>query len=67
MPKRKRASSKSSAQTFSLMDGSIDILEGLVMHKEAISQEFETELISFVQSQVSSFIPSIILCMKISS
>jgi hypothetical protein len=53
MPKRKRSSSTPSAQTFSLMEGNIDLLEGLVMHKEAISQEFENELIEFVQSQVS--------------
>lgn len=55
MPKRKRGSSKSGAKvspiTFSLMDGGIDVLEGLVMHKDAISKEFESELISFVQTQ----------------
>lgn len=53
MPKRKRSSSTPSGQTFSLMEGNIDLLEGLVMYKEAISQEFENELIEFVQSQVS--------------
>ncbi|KAL7514957.1 hypothetical protein ACHAXN_012231 [Cyclotella atomus] len=51
MPKRKRSSSSPSAQTFSLMEGNIDLLEGLIMHKEAISQEFENELVDFVQSQ----------------
>ena len=34
------------------MDGNVDLLQGLVMHKEAISEEFERELISFVQTQV---------------
>eukprot|EP00956_Cyclotella_meneghiniana_P017592 scaffold28900_cov93-Cyclotella_meneghiniana.AAC.5 len=56
MPKRKRRSISSATpnltpQTFSLMDGNIDLLEGLVMHKEAISEEFENELIEFVQAQ----------------
>ena len=55
MPKRKRGATKSCATvsptTFSLMDGGIDVLEGLVMHKDAISKEFESELISFVQTQ----------------
>ena len=57
MPKRKRrsfirpATPNFSPQTFSLMDGNIDLLEGLVMHKEAISEEFENELIAFVQTQ----------------
>jgi hypothetical protein len=54
MPKRKRTSANhpSTPQTFSLMDGNVDLLQGLVMHKEAISEEFERELISFVQTQV---------------
>ena len=54
MPKRKRGATKSCSTTpttFSLMDGGIDVLEGLVMHKDAISKEFESELISFVQTQ----------------
>jgi hypothetical protein len=34
------------------MDGNVDLLAGLVMHREAISAEFENELISFVQTQV---------------
>jgi len=49
MPKRKRTAP--SGSTFSLMDGNIDILKGLVMHKECISTDFENELISFVQGQ----------------
>ena len=52
MGKRKRNSIKSpSGSTFSLMDDRVDILQGLVMHKECISTDFENELISFVQSQ----------------
>ena len=64
MPKRKRksldgASSASAATTttppagttFSLLDGKIDILQGLAMHKDAITPQFEQELISFVQTQ----------------
>ena len=53
MPKRKRSSTNPSTQTFSLMDGNIDLLQGLVMHREAINEEFERELISYVQIQVS--------------
>lgn len=60
MPKRKRGSNSSTSttsipqnggNTFSLMDGKVDLLEGLVHHKEVISKEFEDELISFVQTQ----------------
>lgn len=59
MPKRKRpitasstaATATETGQTFSLMDGKIDLLEGLVMHKQVISAEFEEELISFVEMQ----------------
>lgn len=62
MPKRKTASNPSSSSTppapvakegttYSLLDGGVDILQGLVMHREVISEEFESELISFVQTQ----------------
>eukprot|EP00584_Thalassiosira_punctigera_P023097 CAMPEP_0172556600 /NCGR_PEP_ID=MMETSP1067-20121228/67502_1 /TAXON_ID=265564 ORGANISM="Thalassiosira punctigera, Strain Tpunct2005C2" /NCGR_SAMPLE_ID=MMETSP1067 /ASSEMBLY_ACC=CAM_ASM_000444 /LENGTH=80 /DNA_ID=CAMNT_0013345453 /DNA_START=22 /DNA_END=260 /DNA_ORIENTATION=- len=58
MPKRKRvktstsaAAAGSRATTFSLIDGGVDVLEGLVMHEEVIDEEFEDELISFVQTQ----------------
>eukprot|EP00986_Skeletonema_menzelii_P000396 scaffold111_cov142-Skeletonema_menzelii.AAC.19 len=47
---------KPSGITFSLKDKSknnLDILEGLVLHKEVISSQFENELISFIQSQCS--------------
>ena len=37
--------------TFSLLDGKTDILQGLVMHKDVITPQFEQELISFVQTQ----------------
>mmetsp|Transcript_4544 Transcript_4544/g.9427 ORF Transcript_4544/g.9427 Transcript_4544/m.9427 type:complete len:380 (+) Transcript_4544:307-1446(+) len=45
---------KASGTTFSLLDKSkknLDILQGLVLHKEVISSQFENELISFIQSQ----------------
>jgi hypothetical protein len=51
MAKRKRIELSPTGDTFSLMDGDVDILEGLVMHKEAISEQFEKDLISFVQRQ----------------
>lgn len=62
MPKRKRGASAGSSTvvvaaaattgtTYSLMDGKVDVLEGLVMHREVISGEFEEELISFVEMQ----------------
>ena len=53
MPKRKRANNGAAATgtAFSLMDGKVDVLEGLVMHREVISEEFEEELIAFVQTQ----------------
>mmetsp|Transcript_16386 Transcript_16386/g.28018 ORF Transcript_16386/g.28018 Transcript_16386/m.28018 type:complete len:396 (-) Transcript_16386:137-1324(-) len=58
MPKRKRVESSPTGKTaaatgttFSLMDGKVDVLQGLVMHKDVIDQEFENELISFVQTQ----------------
>lgn len=55
MPKRKRATTSSpaatSGKTFSLMDGKVDVLQGLVMHDDAISEEFEKKLITFVQTQ----------------
>ncbi len=61
MPKRKRgaiarprqppAAATATGTTFSLMDGKIDLLEGLVMHKQVILEEFEEELISFVETQ----------------
>ena len=63
MPKRKRISNSSSSSstppahtakegtTYSLLDGGVDILQGLVMHREVVSEEFESELISFVQTQ----------------
>lgn len=60
MPKRKRganagsssaAASAAAGATFSLMDGKIDVLDGLVMHKQVITKEFEDELISFVEMQ----------------
>lgn len=57
MPKRRRVDAgpaASAGTTFSLMDNKIDVLEGLVMHNEVISQEFENELISFVQMQCES-------------
>ncbi len=60
MPKRKRganagsssaAASAAAGATFSLMDGKIDVLDGLVLHKQVITKEFEDELISFVEMQ----------------
>jgi len=57
MPKRKRANNganngaAATGTAFSLMDGKVDVLEGLVMHREVISDEFEEELIAFVQTQ----------------
>lgn len=51
MPKRKRVDTGSTGTTFSLMDGNVDVLEGLAMHKEVISEQFENDLISFVQTQ----------------
>lgn len=55
MPKRKRATisspTASGGKTFTLMDGKVDVLQGLVMHHDAISEEFENELIDFVQTQ----------------
>jgi len=45
---------KASGTTFSLLDKSkknLDILQGLVLHKQVISSQFENELISFIQSQ----------------
>lgn len=52
MPKRKRVDEPAASGTiFSLMDGNVDLLKGLVMHNEVISEEFEDELIAFVQSQ----------------
>ncbi|KAL7531196.1 hypothetical protein ACHAXR_003890, partial [Thalassiosira sp. AJA248-18] len=54
MPKRKSSTAPSTAETpttFSLIDGNINVLDGLVMHKEAISGQFENELISFVETQ----------------
>lgn len=62
MPKRNRganagsstaaaAAAAAAGTTFSLMDGKIDVLEGLVMHKQVISKDFEDELISFVEMQ----------------
>jgi hypothetical protein len=41
----------SAGSTFSLMDGKVDLLHGLVMHHDTISEEFENELIDFVQTQ----------------
>ena len=38
-------------ETFTLVDGSVNILEGLVMYKETIDTQFENELIAFVQRQ----------------
>lgn len=53
MPKRSStaATATSTGTSFSLMDGKIDLLEGLVMHEQVISVEFEEELISFVEMQ----------------
>ncbi|KAL3809769.1 hypothetical protein ACHAXA_011212 [Cyclostephanos tholiformis] len=53
MPKRKWDDDGplATGKKFSLMDGKVDVLEGLVMHKEVISEEFEEELIAFVQTQ----------------
>eukprot|EP00578_Thalassiosira_sp_NH16_P005345 CAMPEP_0181140124 /NCGR_PEP_ID=MMETSP1071-20121207/35143_1 /TAXON_ID=35127 /ORGANISM="Thalassiosira sp., Strain NH16" /LENGTH=358 /DNA_ID=CAMNT_0023227067 /DNA_START=98 /DNA_END=1174 /DNA_ORIENTATION=- len=53
MPKRKRShpDSPPAGTTFSFMDGSVDMLEGLAMHEEVISEQHENELISFVQTQ----------------
>ena len=53
MPKRKVAAISSPAgTTFApLMDKGVNVLEGLVMHKEAIDELFENELISFIQAQ----------------
>ena len=45
---------KPTGTTFSLLDKSkknLDILQGLILHKEVISSQFENELISFIQSQ----------------
>jgi hypothetical protein len=49
---------KPTGTTFSLLDkkskkkkNHIDILQGLILHKEVISSQFENELISFIQSQ----------------
>lgn len=41
----------SSGGTFSLMDGKVDVLQGLVISHDAISDFFENELIAFVQTQ----------------
>mmetsp|Transcript_492 Transcript_492/g.984 ORF Transcript_492/g.984 Transcript_492/m.984 type:complete len:357 (+) Transcript_492:245-1315(+) len=56
MPKRKQVDTGSApaGTTFSLMDSKIDVLEGLVMHKKVISEQFENELIEFVQMQCES-------------
>jgi hypothetical protein len=54
MPKRKRdedGPSASLGKKFSLMDGKVDVLDGLIMHEEVISEDFENELISFVRTQ----------------
>ena len=53
MPKRRRSSGATAPRgtTFSLMDGGVDVLEGLVLHTDVITEEFEEELISFVQAQ----------------
>jgi alkylated DNA repair protein alkB family protein 5 len=52
MAKRKRADEHTDGETFSLLDGNVDILEGLVMHRNAIDEQFEQDLITFVQQQV---------------
>ena len=49
--KRKRTSPISSGETFHLLDQGINVLEGLVLHQNVISNAFETELIQFVQNQ----------------
>ena len=41
MAKRKRADEHTDGETFSLLDGNVDILEGLVMHRNAIDEQFE--------------------------
>ena len=49
--KRKRETTDEIPEKFSLLDGNVDILEGLVMHRNVIDEKFEQELISFVQRE----------------
>ncbi len=54
--KESRNKEKPKGTTFSLLDNkskkkNLDILQGLILHKEVISSQFENELISFIQSQ----------------
>lgn len=49
--KRKRETTDEIPEKFSLLDGNVDILEGLVMHRNVIDEKFEQELISFIQRE----------------
>ena len=44
---------KPKGETFSLVDErvGVDVLEGLVLHQEVIDEQFENDLIAFVQRQ----------------